>query len=99
MVTGGIDLSSYMGYEELRGLPQAPLLVSTECDHIFSESTNVGMEDEQKVSIPSRLSGPLLVYPTTLRGYTPRTHGQSFAILDIRLFLANWAAQTATFIS
>ena len=97
MATGDIDLSSYMVYEELQGLPQVPAVVSTECVHIFSKSTDVGMEDERKVSTPFHLSSSLLLH-STLRGHTPRTLGGSFANLDIRMSLANWVAQTVTFV-
>jgi len=95
MVTGGIDLSSYMEYEELQGLPQVPTVVFTDYTHIFSKSMDAGIQEEQNASILFRLSGPPLTYA---RGHTRRTPGQSFANLDITMLLMNLAAQPVTFI-
>ena len=60
-------------YEELE-FPQA-LADKTECAHIFSESTNAGMEDEGKVSMPFHLSS-LRFSHSILRGHMQRTPGQ-----------------------
>lgn len=96
MATSVLDRKSLLEYEELR-VPSVPLVDTTECVHIFTESTNVEIEEEQaKVSKAFYLLGPPLIY-SVLRENTRTTPGRYFANSDTRMFSTNWVTQTVTF--
>jgi len=74
MVTGFIDDESSEKIKGLWKLGAAPA-VDTQCAHIFSESTNAGMEDERKVRMLLCLPCLPLVY-SSLRRRMRRTPGR-----------------------
>ncbi|KAG7440302.1 uncharacterized protein BT62DRAFT_910813 [Guyanagaster necrorhizus] len=46
LLSGTMDLNSYLDHEELRAqLPEGMVPLITQCAHIFSESTNIGIDD------------------------------------------------------
>ena len=59
MVSGALDAHSFKGYEELQKEPLGTKMSKTECAHIFSESTNVGIEDNSILQVLRRFAPSL----------------------------------------